>query len=108
MKTHYKNNFNKIANCLIHTYFIFINILKICNQVSKNMYYLCARMRTKPKVKIQITRARESRPHLYEGDIYEATPAPRKNYFKIYRTNKNGNRNQAPILIPRKDCKVIK
>jgi hypothetical protein len=42
------------------------------------------------------------------GKKYIARPS-RQNpkFFKIYRTNKNGNIDYRPILIPKKDCKII-
>ena len=42
------------------------------------------------------------------GEILEAYPDPhRTKYYKVYRKFSSGNRDPRPILIPKKDCRIV-
>ena len=69
-------------------------------------------MRTKPPVKVEVIRARhdEDEPTRKpkKGEILTAYPDPyNTKFYKIYRNSRNGNRDPRPILILKKDCKIL-
>lgn len=79
-------------------------------------------MRTKKPIKIEVIRGRADKDEIMKakeqgkepraavaGEVLMAYPDPhRTQYYKIYRTFKTGNRDPRPILIPKKDCRIVK